>query len=389
MGVRLLIGTSRALDAEAAVREAAARALGSSSHPAMALVFATGQYDPDAVARGAAHALGAIPWVGCTTAGVFADAELLHPGIGVGVLDSSDAFVAVGMAGAVGRNPRAAGAAAVTRALDQLPSFKPGRGRALFLLVDVQGGEGAEVVRGAVHEGGTGAAWVGGGSGDNLGTTPPAQFARGRAWRDHVIAAAIDVEGTFGAGTAHGWQPWGAPTLVTRATGPVVQELEYRPAFEAYRLAAEAKGAEVDASSFPTFAISHPLGIPQADGELVIRDPLSLEADGALRCVSEVPDGSLVRVMHAAAADVVGAARQAARAARERASGPLGGAIVFDCVSRRVALGAAYDEELDAFRSELGETAVLGCLSFGEVGVLGSGLPQFHNKTAAVLALPG
>jgi hypothetical protein len=30
---------------------------------------------------------------------------------------------------------------------------------------------------------------------------------------------------------------------------------------------------------------------------------------------------------------------------------------------------------------------LLGCLSYGEIGALGRGGPQFHNKTAVVLAL--
>jgi hypothetical protein len=31
---------------------------------------------------------------------------------------------------------------------------------------------------------------------------------------------------------------------------------------------------------------------------------------------------------------------------------------------------------------------MIGCLTFGEVGGSGTGVPQFHNKTAVVLTLP-
>jgi hypothetical protein len=46
-------------------------------------------------------------------------------------------------------------------------------------------------------------------------------------------------------------------------------------------------------------------------------------------------------------------------------------------------------KEIYAFQRGLGpDVPLLGCLTFGEVGALGAGLPQFHNKTAVLLAIP-
>ena len=231
--------------------------------------------------------------------------------------------------------------------------------------------------------------WAGGGSGDTVRYARTALFARGATYSDNAVVAAVDLPGQIGASLRHGWRPYGPPTMVTRARGPVALQLEYEPAFEVYRRTAAGRGDEVTADNFAAFAPLHPLGIPQADGEHVLRDPLRLEPGGGLRCVSQVPDGSLVRVMDSDPEAMLEAAARAAAEAREAVRGPLAGALIFDCVSRWILLGDRFADELCALQAAVGEDVpMLGCLTMGEVGGLGSGVPQFHNKPAAVLALP-
>jgi hypothetical protein len=135
--------------------------------------------------------------------------------------------------------------------------------------------------------------------------------------------------------------------------------------------------------------MTHPLGIPQADGEYLIRDPLAVDDAGALQFMASVPDGALVRVMEGTPTMLVEAARVAASMARDDAGGAIGGALVFDCVSRYLMLGDRLGEELTACQDALGaDVPVLGCLTFGEVGAFGARMPQFHNKTMVVLAFP-
>jgi hypothetical protein len=204
-----------------------------------------------------------------------------------------------------------------------------------------------------------------------------------------VVVVALDCRARFGVGIKHGWQPTGAPAMVTRAQGCVLERLEHLAALEIYRAAAADRGQSVEGDGFAAFALAHPLGIPQADGEYLIRDPLDVDARGALRFMASVPDGALVRVMEGTPTMLIEAARVAASMAREDARGPLGGALLFDCVSRDAVLGERLRDELGATHDALGgDVPLLGCLTFGEVGAFGSRLPQFHNKTAVVLTLP-
>ena len=387
---RLHIGKSEHEDVARAVAEAARAALADCPSPALAVVLATQGYDAETLAARLSGEVGNLPWVGCSSAAVFAGPTLLRRGMVVGVVCAPEAFVGVGAAGPVSGNPRSAGAAAGARALDQMPAPIPSRRRAVVLLLNALSGQGAEVVRGAAQEGGNAASYTGGGASDDLRFTRTFQLARGRAFTDHAVAVVMDLPGRFGVGVRHGWRPYGPPTMVTRARGAYALELEYEEAFEVYRRTAAGKGDEVTRENFGPFARLHPLGIPQADGDHLIRDPIGVEADGSLRCVAEVPDGSLVRVMEAQPGDLAAAAGQAAELARAGVDGPLGGALVFDCVSRYMVLGDGIAEELSAMHRGLGESVPwIGCLTTGEVGALGAGVPQFHNKTTSVLAIPG
>ena len=386
---------SSSLDVEQAARETLREALRGADRdglsPAFAIVLSTDGYDADALAAAFTRALGGVPWAGCCAAGVFAGTEVLEQGVVLGLIEARDVSFGVGVGGPVSGNARAAGRAAVAGALDALGALpaRTRQHRTYMILPDALTGNAADVIRGAVQEAGAGSVWAGGGAGDNLRFVRTAQFAFGRAWRDRVVVVAIDGPVPISVGIRHGWHPYGPATMVTRAHGATAVELEYQAAFEVYRRTAVNNGDHVDENGFALFAMTHPLGIPQANGQYVIRDPLSVEPDGSLRCVAEVPDGSMVRVMQGDRADLLGAAEQAAREARSGVAGSASGAIVFDCVSRYLMLGPSVRDELAAIQSGIGRgTPMMGCLTLGELGALGTAAPQYHNKTAVVMALP-
>jgi hypothetical protein len=385
----MAVGVSTLPGERAAAAEAIETALKSGPAPAFALVLSTDQYEPLALSEAITGALGGVPWAGCCAPGVFAGSRLLPQGLVIGAITSPASRFGVGLAPAVSEDGRWAGAAATERALAGLASVvAPGCNRALVILSDATVGNSADVVRGAMEVAGTGFIWAGAGVGDRTRQPRGAQFAHGHAYTDSVVVIAIDSPVRMAAGISHGFRPYGAPTLVTRANGAVAAELEYEAAFPVYQRTARERGDEVSLESFTAFATTHPLGIPRADGEHVIRDPLEVEADGGLRCFAEVPDGCLIRVMEGDRAGLLGAARDATAAAREAVGGPLAGAVVFDCISRHLMLGEGFAEELEIFAAQVGgEVPLIGCLTFGEIGALGRGLPQFHNKTAVVLAL--
>ncbi|HTJ83611.1 MAG TPA: FIST N-terminal domain-containing protein, partial [Polyangiaceae bacterium] len=285
-------------------------ALADAGSPSFALLFATDDYLMDEVAVAATRALGGIPWAGVATPGVLHTKGMLEQGIAVGVVESELVRVRVGVASALSADPREAGRRAAREALADMPLPPENRSRLMLLFADPTSGDADVALAGAVSVGGAGIAWAGGGGG-RTGVV----FAHGRALRDSVLTIALDCVGRVGVGVQHGWEPTGAPTMVTRASGVVVAELEHRPALEIYREAVMAP-ADLGGRSFAEFAISHPLGIPQARGEYLIRDPVSVDANGAIELVASVPDGALIRVMRGTPELLVEAAGSAARSAK-------------------------------------------------------------------------
>lgn len=391
MSTSLTVGKSTASDPTLAAQEAVAAALAGVASPTFAFAFSTDDYDPDAIASAMSDALGAVPWAGCSAAGVFAAGEWLPQGVIVGVMSApaGEVGVGVGCSGLLDCDPRAAGREAVVEATESLGHRDPLRARSIILLPDGRAGVATDVLRGAAREAGVSALWAGGGSGHNTRPMRSVQYAHGKAHSHHVVAIALDTPHAPGIGICHGWVAFGPPSMVTRSKGDTIFELDYQPAFDVYQACARRQGLDVTPESFAAFAVTHPLGIPQADGNHVIRDPLAIAPGGGLRCVGDVPDGALVRMMIGDADALLEAALHAAQNAREHADGPVAGAIAFDCVSRSVALGTRTHDELACFRSGLGEgVPMMGCLTFGEIGTLTRGYPQFHNKTAVLLAFP-
>jgi hypothetical protein len=387
--MRLRIGTSTEPDVGAALAAASRAALARSAAPAFALVLSTFDYPAEEVALAAERELGSIPWAGVVTPAILTDGKVMPRGVAVGVLDCERLRARVGAPESPIADAREAGRAAARDALAGMPLPPADRSRAMLLFASTQHHDAAEVVHGALSVAGAGIAWCGGGTGALDAGTSGAQFAKGQAFRERVAAVTLDCHARVGVGIKHGWQPTGPPAMVTRAKSTLVEQLEHRPAFDIYRAAAAEVGQHLEPDDFVRFAMSHPLGIPQADGEYLVRDPLALEEAGALRFLAGVPDGAIVRVMEGTPAMLVEAARAAATMARKDVAAPIGGALVFDCISRYLMLGDSLQDELSACHAALGDDVpVLGCLTFGEVGAFGSRLPQFHNKTMVVLALP-
>ncbi|MCP3136872.1 FIST signal transduction protein [Pyxidicoccus xibeiensis] len=389
MGVALHIGVSDALEPRLAAATAVRQALeDDDAAPVLALAFATEQYDLPALAGALGHELGSIPWAGCSAAGLIAGEQLLSQGLVVGVL-TGGVLAGVGVAGPVSRHPFESGRQAVEDALMSFGAPPPGHRRAVILLPDAFSANGDRVVQGATREAGAGVAWAGGGAGDNLDFVRTAQFAFGHTYQDHVVAVVLEAERPFGVGLQHGWQPYGPPVLATQTRGRAVVDLDFANAFDVYRSIAALRGDEVGRDDFARFAMLHPLGIPGAAGGYAIRDPLSVEVDGGLRFLAEIPDGTLLRMMEGEPDAIIAAAALAATEARERVGGEPAFGLVFDCVSRARLLGPRIQEELTAMHTTLGrQVPMMGCLTFGEVGSFGVSLPQFHNKTAVLLSLP-
>jgi hypothetical protein len=224
--------------------------------------------------------------------------------------------------------------------------------------------------------------YVGANAGSETFRPTPCLFDRTRVAGGGV--AALVLNGHRGAVLEHGY---GVPQKMITASateGNRVITIDWRPAFEVYReVAREQYGVEVDRENFYRYAVRFPFGIVRGDGEVVVRIPVALEADGSLFCVGEVPANSLLTLLRAPAVDSRLTVDTLLAGLAER-GGPEGQELLlFYCAGRRLYLGDEQARaELGDFKARSRARRVCGALSLGEIGSPEpAAYPAFHNAT--------
>lgn len=229
---------------------------------------------------------------------------------------------------------------------------------------------------------------VGGGAGHLDLLQHPCLLTNTGVFEDSALLVALP--GVIDRGIAHGWQRLSGPFLVTRSQGNVLIELNFQPAFDVYRKAVESHSAQrFSDTDFFSIAKTFPLGIESVDNDFLVRDPIKQVGD-TLICVGEVPQNATVYLLKGEAEALIASAGEAARAAcaeRQRRGGPgdVSTAIVFDCISRVLFLGASFDDELASIDSALSDSGeVFGALTLGEIANTRGGVIELMNKSTVV-----
>jgi hypothetical protein len=345
-------------DTYGAVQEAT-EALG--DEPGLVLIFPTGVVDPADVAAQAQAAAGDAPVVGMTgTGAITADGAIATGCSAIAFSRSLDVGVGVGEP----TDPRAAGRAAAEAALGVVV---PTAGYPLLLLfVDSESGDQAEIVAGAYDVAGGRIPLAGGAAGGAV----RAQFAGGRALSRSVVAVAIVASGPVGVGTAHGCVPRGAPSIVTRANGSTLFQLDGRAAEEVYLEKLGLEGVQLSDAEFEAVAMSHPLAEPELSGDVRPRYVRARAPRGGLVCATSIETNAAVDVCEHEPEAIVPSARAAVADAVQQLPGPAQAALIFECAVRSPQFGNRLAaREIESIVSAFGDPApcLAGVYTRGEI----------------------
>jgi hypothetical protein len=293
--------------------------------------------------------------------------ESLPTGIGVSEHASADLVTA-----ALG---------ATSTALASVPVDIPNR--LVLLFVDTRSGDQADAVAGAYRAAGPRIPLAGGGAGG----PEPAQFAGERELADAVVAVALGSERPIGIGIADGCVPVGVPSIVTRAEGRHVLELDGRPAELVYR---EKLGVQHDQTDrqFERFAVLHPLAQPELSGDRRLRHVLGRAGDGGLQCATAVPPNAAVEFTTQEPDIVVRSTWDAVSSALAPLGGaPARAALIFDCAGRKRTLEDDLEEEVGAIKASFGSSLPMaGGYTHGEIG-RARGAKGDRNHALVVVAI--
>lgn len=204
--------------------------------------------------------------------------------------------------------------------------------------------------------------------------------------RDAAVIAIPKLHSRVSVG--HGWLPLAGPFEVTESDNNVILSLDWEPALEIYQGVIDANSAKpFSRSDFSAIASSYPFGIARLNTEFVVRDPIGIREDGGLICVGDVPQGSLVHIMHGDLESLLAAANKVKQKS-EQITPTNGGQrvdIVIDCISRALFMGDEIDKELAAVQNK--GFPQIGAFTLGEIANSEQEYLEFHNKTAVVASI--
>src|SRR5512147_3237776 len=193
---------------------------GLTNRPSLAILFATADYDTQALVSGVQEELGNVPiWGGSSMNGVFANDRWVTAEKGAAALMLIADRPAGAAVNCVEDDPVAAGTAATLAAVQQA-----GGAASAILTLAFMGPE--EKLLEGVAKAAPNVPVVGGSASDATGRFQ--QFGYGRVETAAVAVAALG--GEIGYAFAHGYKLTGNKAVITRAQGRKIVELDYRPA---------------------------------------------------------------------------------------------------------------------------------------------------------------
>jgi hypothetical protein len=359
--------------------------------PKVVFVYATMNHDHPEVLAGLRSAMGQdVLLLGCSAQGVVVDERLTEDGFALGAM------------GLGGRGLRCA--AAVERELQDDSKQKGqklaralkrdlgGEPKVVILLYDpLCGADVGAVIEGVQQE--VACPLVGGAAGQPWG--PPRRtyqlwdrevFSRG------LLGVALDGPFAFEIGLCHGTAPSGIASVITKAAGNRVLELDGRPAGEVWRETTGCRAEDlVLQSHFATWALGVEVAGPEGQREHVIRGAFGFDPEtSAIILQASVPEGARVMLHHRTIERILGGTEAMSRDVAARLAGRRAWAVLgFECAARTYPfLGPAntYQEHEQLRAAVAPEAPWLGMMAWGEIGPC-AGRPTFHNYTYPLLVL--
>jgi hypothetical protein len=186
-----------------------------------------------------------------------------------------------------------------------------------------------------------------------------------------------------GYGSVGGWDSFGPLRTVTRSQGNVLFELDGKSALELYKIY-----LGEHSSGLPATGLRFPLLLEDGGGGVgLVRTVLGIdEAAGSMTFGGDIPEGAKARLMKANFDRLVdGASCAASEGLRRLGRDDAQLAVLISCVGRKLVLRQRIEEEVEGVREVLGDTALAGFYSYGELcpqGTLGG--CELHNQTMTI-----
>jgi len=222
--------------------------------------------------------------------------------------------------------------------------------------------------------------YIGGGAGSLDFIQRECLFTNEGFVQDAAILVQTPKESAIGV--QHGWNSIAGPFSVTASKQNVIQELDYRPAFDVYKEVVESHcSCSITPENFFEIAKAYPFGIKKFESEHVVRDPI-VSQDGALVCVGDVGQNEYVDILNGTKDTLIEAAKESHTKAIKSFTKEAEVTLFIDCISRVLFLEEDFLQEIAAVKTP--GVPLIGALTLGEIANSGNDYLEFYNKTAVV-----
>ena len=388
MTLSAAVGQSQSPEARQAGLEAAQQALErlGKMRPAFAWVMASSAHATQQVLVGVMDLLGDIPLLGLSTSAELTSAGRSKRSVVVGLFGGDDIDARCGWWQDFVQDSR-------NCTQNMLRTLQPdaSEGEIIMLVADGLSGDASYLCEALSASECAVAGCLAGG---DVGRGRTYQMGGRQSGSGGLAAMVLGGKIVNGVGAAHGWHPIGALGQLTRVQGQWVRALDGQPASETY---ARWFGYPAREWAFPPLndlVRMYPLGVhEQPDGELVVRSPLLVEADGSLRMNSRLVEGKKIDLMIGSLDGCVQAAEKAARQALD-SLGPTTprAALLLVDIAWQMMFEGQPQREVQIVRQILGDAfpgvicPIFGGYTYGQIARVNSSDPvQFLNQHIEVI----
>lgn len=202
-------------------------------------------------------------------------------------------------------------------------------------------------------------------------------------------AVVVFLKNTISQSIRHGWKTIAGPYLATKTNANVLEQINWEPAYKVYKKIVEQEEEIVlTEDNYYEYAKHYPFGVFRASEENLIRDPVSLEANQAIRFGAEIPSNSVLYLMKSEVKDMLSAGLEVCNEVLDKCKNPKY-LFVADCISRTWILNEQFEQELDniSVNAASKNLPVFGVLSMGEISSANGALLDYHHKTIVISIL--
>lgn len=220
--------------------------------------------------------------------------------------------------------------------------------------------------------------YLGGGAGSLSFESFPCVFANQNVHKNSAVLGFF--KNAISLGVCHGWKQISDPIKVTESNGNKIISLDWKPAFEVYKLNVEKHSKKrFNDDNFFEISKSYPLGLVKLEGEMIVRDPFATD-NNLLHILDQIREGEFIRILHGDITSLLQSAKDAVEISSNLKLLKFTQFCV-DCVSRVLFMESEFDKELNHLNTH---KPINGVLALGEIASLGNSVLEIFNKTICV-----